>query len=440
MNAQSSAGVFNPRTVLVMLVFGAAVFFAMLYFIGAGLTGNTPNDGGGHGGGRGLNGYYAMAEYLEAEGHDVSRSRSRSAHDDGALLVLTPPHSADAGQLAQIIGDRRYVGPTILVLPKWQAVAIPRQAQAGTATKEGWVQIIGAQVPRWAEGISATAPLDLQISRVESRTWTAPGREGALPDPETIQTMSSGAIAAIARDAKGQTLAGYLDDGDYPSLGDMAGGGRPAARPERGPDRKTGKSYHDIYPLVIIAEPDLVNNWGFTGQANAAFVHALVDAAMDDADLPVVFDMTLSGLGTQKNLLTLAFEPPFLAATICLMIALIAVGWRSFRRFGPPLAEGPAIAFGKHQLVTNAAAIIRKTGRYHLLGPPYAVLVAGRIAAALGMKHTVDDAALDRALAGRIKNAPSFADNARILRTSRNPGELLRASQALKSIERLLYQ
>ena len=44
--------------------------------IGAGLTGGNPNDGQASVGGKGLNGYAAMADYLERRGYAVSRVQS----------------------------------------------------------------------------------------------------------------------------------------------------------------------------------------------------------------------------------------------------------------------------------------------------------------------------------------------------------------------------
>ncbi|MFA7596104.1 MAG: DUF4350 domain-containing protein, partial [Novosphingobium sp.] len=153
-------------------------------------------------------------------------------------------------------------------------------------------------------------------------------------------------------------------------------------------------------------------------------------------------DLTLNGLGRSANLLTLAFTPPFLAATICLIIAGIIIGWRALRRFGPPLAEGRTIALGKRQLVINSAGFIRRTGRLHLLGPPYAALMRARIAQLLGLRRQQEASALnmqiDHRLLGQGVDRPAFSDLVRQLAESRGTHELLQAAQALKQIERKL--
>ena len=99
-------------------------------------------------------------------------------------------------------------------------------------------------------------------------------------------------------------------------------------------------------------------------------------------------------------------------------------------------------ALGKGQLVANSAGLIRRSGRLHLLGPPYAALMRRTIAARLGLKPQADDArtdaAIDRALSARGLSDTPFAALAARLASARKPHELLRAADALKSIERKL--
>ncbi|WP_114521568.1 DUF4350 domain-containing protein [Altererythrobacter sp. ZODW24] len=434
-------GAFNPRVVLVLLLFGFAAFLATLYFIGTGNTGRDVNDGGGHVSGSGLNGYAALADYLEAEGHEVTRSRSQGALDDYGLLVLTPTHYVDGEELGQIIENRRFMGPTLIIMPKWHAARIPAGLPGAGEAKDGWVVLQGASAADLDIGLPVLDDLDAKVEFEESKdgatvskpsgplqTWRSNGRAGKLPSNKALQTISSGGVVSLVRDSKNQTLAGYVDDGYYSSLIDMA---------ER-PEPEDDDFDYSQYPVIIVAEPDLLNNWGFSNRANAELAHELIDAAMNYDDGPIIFDMTLNGLGTSKNLLTLAFSPPFLAATICLIIALIAIGWRAFRRFGPPVHEGRQIAFGKSQLVENSAGFIRRAKRLHLVGAPYASLMSGRIAEALGLRSADDISLVEDALAKRAPDAPSYSENVRKLREARDPGEMLRSAQALKSIERML--
>src|SRR5207253_11359648 len=88
----------------------------------------------------------------------------------------------------------------------------------------------------------------------------------------------------------------------------------------------------------------------------------------------------------------------------------------------------------------NAAGLIERSRRLHLLGPPYAALIAARIAARLGVRDPQPDTR--DAAAARLLDARGIAADypARLdaLRSARKAAELIRAAGALKSIERTL--
>jgi hypothetical protein len=440
--ANSSANPFNPRAVLALVLLGAALFVALLYLIGSGMASGSINNGGSHVGGKGLTGYAALADLLEKRGYSVSRARSAARLDDPGLLVLTPPLDGDADKLNDILAKRRRKGPTLLVLPKWetmQASAAKGQAKA----RKGWVVLGAARSPGWGNAIKDLGVLDLKLDALHglSSGWHGLGRDGALAAPQAAQTMSSGSMVALVRDGNGQMLAGYLDDsGAYPQLDQDAGVSVSTANDE------------ELQPLVIIAEPDLLDNYGLADRDRAMLALALIDSSMEHKQLPVSFDLTLNGFARSANLLTLAFTPPFLAATLCLLIASLAVGWRAFLRFGPPRSAGRAIAFGKRALIANAAGLIRRTRRFHLVAAPYADHARERLAHALALPRIADvaatEAAIDRALAARAKSssqltdppltAPPFTDAAARLRAARRPAEIIKAAQDLHSLERTL--
>jgi hypothetical protein len=243
--------------------------------------------------------------------------------------------------------------------------------------------------------------------------------------------MTSGSMVALVRDGNGQMLAGYLDDtGTYPALDDDAGVSSSSANDE------------DLQPLVIVAEPDLLNNYGLADRDRALLALALISSAMEHRHLPISFDLTLNGYARSANLLTLAFTPPFLAATLCLLIAALVVGWRGFLRFGPPRSAVRAIAFGKRALIANAAGLIRRSRRLHLVGAPYADHVRERLARALALPRIADaaatEAAIDRALATRTGSPTPFSLAAARLRAARRPAEIVKAAQDLHSLERTL--
>lgn len=420
-----TGSVFNPRVVLGLVLFGAAAFFATLWFIGSGQTSSGSNNGASHAASRGLTGYAALADLLEAQGREVRLSRSRGSADDMALLVLTPPQRADGEEIAEILQSRRYVGPTLLILPKWNGIAVPQTVSRG---RKGWVALAGASGPQWVDEIKGELALEAEIGPLlaPGSDWRGLGLSGALPDRTKVQGLTGGTRVGLAWDSTGRDLVAYFDDG----------GCYPVLDAEAGVDTRLPEDCDsDRWNVTAVAEPDLFNNYGMADRERALLASRVVEAAMEGEDLPVIFDLTLNGLGGTRNLLSLAFAPPFLAATLCLAIALLVVGWRAFNRFGPPLAETRPIAFGKHRLVANSAGFIRRARRLHLLAEPYAALVGRRLAKALGLKHS-DEAAIDAALARRAPDAPSFSHQATVLREARGPADILRAANALRSIER----
>jgi hypothetical protein len=420
---------FSPRAVLARLAVGGVAFLVLLYALGAGWTGGRDRNGGAHAAANGLNGFAGLVKLLEASGEDVQLSRGEARLDDTGRLVLTPPTSADGKTLSEIVEARRYIGPTLLILPKWMAV--PADAVRQLDAPRGWVVLGGPFAPPWLHEIEGFGEAKLEVA--ERKRWAGMGLTGALPEPRQVLALDSPDVLPLVTDETGDVLAGYLDDGGaYPVL-DKAGGF--PARDLRDEDLDTER-----WALVIVAEPDLLNNYGMADAARAELAMKIVHAAKEGQDLPVVFDLTLAGLGGSRNLLTLAFAPPFLAATLCLILAALVIAWRAFRRFGPPAAEAPALAMGKRQLAGNAAALVERAKRWHLLGPPYAALVAARLAVTLGIREAepaAREAAIARVLAARGIE-PDYAARAQALRRGRHPAELLRAAGALWTIERTL--
>ncbi|TGS31661.1 DUF4350 domain-containing protein, partial [bacterium M00.F.Ca.ET.180.01.1.1] len=98
----------------------------------------------------------------------------------------------------------------------------------------------------------------------------------------------------------------------------------------------------------------------------------------------VMFDLTLHGVGQKYDLAKLLIEPPFLALTLSVLVAAALAFLHGLGRFGPPRAEGRAIAFGKRALVDTTATLLRRAGRLQGLGDRYAALVRQRAGALLG--------------------------------------------------------
>lgn len=398
---------FSPFTVAALVLAGGGMLLAMLLMAGSGLLMGELNNGDAHGGGRGLNGYAAFYRLLDASGYDVALGRDESAIRQPGLLVLTPPQGAKGEDIAKIVATHRAIGPVLLITPKWLAAAPSAQRKG---VQKGWVELTGVAAPAWTGFLD---DVTVTIAPATPQARDDLGHIVTLPYPDQVLSGEGDRLVDWVRDGNGRTLAGEVDSGE-------------------------------THPLVVLFEPDLANNAGMARRENADLMGAIVHDLLPAGQRLITFDVTLNGLGRSPNLLTLAFTPPYLAATLCLLLAALAAGWRAFHRFGPALTEARALNFGKQALADNAAGLIRRTGRWRLLPVPYADATRDRIVAALGLSPHADraanDAAIDRALHARAPLSEPFTAALTRLRAARRPQDILRAAQTLHAIERMLIR
>lgn len=421
---------FARGTLLGMVLIGLLAFVALLY--GLGTPGGPVNDGGGHAGGRGLNGYAALAAMLEADGRPVQQVRSKQALNRPGLLILTPPAQADGEKIANIVSARRTIGPTLVIAPKWQALRLPGKGLFAKSRPRGWIRIVGTALPEW-KGFADEVTVQTTPAGGDGR-WhsvSGDGASGPLPDAAQVESAKGKGLIVLVTSGQGRVLAAYAEDaGSYGALDAWAG-------MAPGEDKT-------LYPLVYVFEPDLLDNWGLADRDTGLLALRLIDATLPDRSQPVLFDLTLNGLGASPNLLTLAFQPPFLAATACLLMALLAIGWRAFLPFGPRLIRPPAIPAGKTALIATSAALIHRAGRLHLIAAPYADAVRERLVLALGLPRgrdpAVTEAAIDAAQARRGLDGPPFSTLAARLRSARHPHDLASRARALQTLEKDLMR
>lgn len=440
---------FGVRSTLALIVTGFIAFIVLLAWMGTGAPPGT--DGGAHGLGKGIIGYAGLAAMLDADGRKVGFNRVPGHTGGTELLILTPLAYADAKEIAAQVHPRRAgLGPTIVVTPKW--FATPLQSDPRTPAdprKKAWASVFGA--PRapagWSTIVGAGTPVwsgfldHIGVALGNARTplahgWhTFDGTHGPLPDDRVV--LSGGGsdddghpLIPLIRAGDGRILAGYFADGGaYPALDAMA------AVASTGDDVTR-------QPLIMVFEPDVLNNRGLADRATGLLAQRLITAAAGNDQRPVVFDLSLAGLGSPRNLFTLAFTPPFLAATICLIMTMAGSIWRGFIRFGPAQLGAPGAAAGKIALITGGAALVLRAGRYRLLAAPYADAARERLQHALGLPRARPEAETDAAIA-RIQHAAApdtmpFGEAVERLRTARTPAAITARAAALHRIEQAL--
>ena len=370
MSAQASP--FRRTTIMIMFAVSFAAFVALLYGLGMGDPLASGKNGEAHGASSSIVGYRALAGLLEKTGVPVHYSRSPAGMDKAGLLVLTPGPFTPAAEIDAIIQQRAYAGPTMIILPKWQVASDQKLPKGWVYRGDLWGAEPGVEMledtTEASISIEEKAPPGKSVASAVGGSVKAPAKPVMIRG-DSIRTIVPGPSARGA-------LVAYIDDGGVYAQLD---------RLDESQITDPDEIDESFYPVVIVADADLLNNAGMADKQTARHALALVRATATASDGSVTFDLTLNGLGHAENLLTLAFSPPFLSATICLITAALAAAWMAFNRFGPPVTERRSMNFGKTALVNNSAAFIGRMRRDYLVADPYAAMIRRQAAEAIGI-------------------------------------------------------
>jgi hypothetical protein len=388
--APTADGAFKLVTVIVLVAIGIIGFIAIALTSTYMPSGETGGSGGGHALSNAATGFSGVVQLERAMGREVSVIRDDTELSRAGLMVLTPLTAATP--MGETLTRRRNM-PTLVVLPKWDTVR--------DRTHPGWVGETGLLPPQEPYGVLAPAN-KLTIERAkDDKGGGALVAAGFLTSdirfspPKSLQTMSGAKLKPLIVDASGKIVLGQIGD----------------------------------EPLYVLADPDLLANMGLADAANAASAVAVLDQLKEDGD-PLAFDVTLDGLGRPPSPLRLAFDPPFLAMTLTLFVAMLLAGWQAFARFGPTARRDRAIAFGKTALVDNSAALISKARRQARLGGRYVEVIRERAITAFGVPSRLHGPAIDSYL-DKLSGRRRFTELAQAVEDANDKTSLIAAAQAL---------
>jgi hypothetical protein len=366
---------FSGRAVLVMVLAGVFAFAAFIVLLAYAPDLRKSGDGGGHALSRSAAGYAALVQLARAQGLTVQLVRGgRDLPNNRIYRVLTPGVDADPAVLCRALQRRGAHERVLVVLPKWRTQRDPAHP--------GWVRRAGlVPAARVQALLGDRVKLDLQRAQgvASTRVTVDLGDRAAyvrsIGSIDQLQTAapSPGARAAVIDD-QGRALLLVLSD-----------------------------------DTAVLTDPDLFNTQGLKHPDRARLAIDILKGLAGTA--PIVFDLSVNGVGGDRNVLKLAFEPPFLAATLCAALAAALIGWHAASRFGAPRPSGRALAFGKSALADNSAALLRLAGREPHMAAPYAHLTLEIARRAVGVPRTLEresaQAMLDR-LSGQA-GAPQTA-------------------------------
>jgi len=252
----------------------------------------------------------------------VSRSDSGDKAKHGLLIIAEPTVTDDASRdrLSELVES---APNTLVVFPKWYGSA-----------ERGKTWIEDASLLPIDEVAPVIAALKLEQTATIERSW-APVDWGVdhrftrpvIREPQLIATQG---LDAIAADRAGRQLL--------------------------------GQTLRDDHTLTVLADPDVLNNFGLRTAENARFAIDLIDELRHDG--PVVIDETMHGYAQQPSLLRTLFRFPLVLATLQVLVCAALAVWAAMVRFGPRRAAPPPIAPGKDFLIRNTAALLHYGGHH----------------------------------------------------------------------------
>jgi hypothetical protein len=346
-------------------------------------------------------GYAGMVTYLRGLRFPTRLERSRLNPDlNRTVLVMTPPVDISAEEIASY----PHTDPLVLILPKWQAT--------GSRKGRGWVVVDSILLD---DTVSALIPEAWQGSGFRLASAT-----GSKSFDLTYQSYVYNVAEKFGRSAQIERPRAIYGDDWFTVVAGPDGGALIAKNKNR-----------NVY---VVADPDLMNNAGIAN-VNQARLLAYFFNDIGIEDKQIVFDLTLNGMERQPNLIRLLYEPPFLGASLCLMLGFILIAAQALVRFQPARDPTRAFVMGKTALADNTAGLILMGQRETSLAMPYADLVRSQVMKALGIAPREDKAhvhaTLDRAsqMVGSQLRVSDLIETAERVATTQ---DLLQVSQRLQ--------
>jgi hypothetical protein len=399
------ASPFNGRVML--FVIGAAIlsFVGYLFLSAYAPEMKSGSDGRGHAYSNAAIGYSGIVKLREALGRSPNVVRDTKGLETDRLVVATPEFGTDPDALAKLVTDRD-TRPTLIVLPKRTARPNP--------LKKGWV------VGREIAPASDVAGLVSKVAGVTVKQHRAEVPETYYSEWAPDVRFAKG---AVVQTIEGEQIESYISDDE----GRILLGGLRRATTEG--SKEEGDD--DYTPVYILSDPDVLNNLGLGDPHMAYAASGILDGLSTDKTKEVEFDVTLNGFAATRGLLKLAFEPPFLALSICLFVAALMALANGLMRFGPPLREGRAVAPGKGALVSNTADLLRLAGHEADIGGRYAALSRDAAAHALGLPPGMSADVVTQRLDRVTRAGPPFSALAASADNASTTDDMLAAARAL---------
>lgn len=292
-------------------------------------------------------GHQAAVELLRELGLGVLSRQSPGGGTDAAhpLVVAEPDPSLGGGseRLEALWREARDRGaPLVIVLPKWS----PGPPQEGRKEWLAKVDLMPVEQVSWFVRRFEDPDLRVSAQRVRrARDCQARWRPEDEPTPLGIRIDEAAQLLAPQK-------------GLDPIV--WCAGGLLVAR-RLAASGKDDEDAGDRPQVVVVADPDLLNNHGLGQGENAAAFYQLLATALDAKG--VVFDETIHGFNRTRGLIAEALRFPMVLGVMQGLLLLGLVLWAGMGRFGKPLPVTLGLARGKEVLIGNTAELL--AGGHH---------------------------------------------------------------------------
>ncbi|MBO9708125.1 MAG: hypothetical protein J7521_07925 [Caulobacter sp.] len=338
---------FSPKVVLGMILAGVFAFSTLVVLSTYAPDLQSGDDGRGHALSKSSVGFQGMVRLLRLQDTSVLVARRNLSGEEPGLIIFTPETGVSRDTYMKALLSSR----TLVVLPKWRGG--PDRRHAGWVENLDHVSEKDAKALLKAVGVP-TATLSVGKGRAEVRLVGAAGGlgEGAAFDTGPItdlQSLSGPGLQPVLSTADGRVvLARRMPTDTY-----------------------------------FLADPDLLDNMGLKDIRTAKAGVGVIGLLRKPGQV-VAFDVTLNGFSRSRSVLKLAFEPPFVGATLCLAAAAALMGLHAAARFRAVRRGERALALGKAALVDNSAGLIRMARREPAMIGRYAEQQLAAVVRALG--------------------------------------------------------
>lgn len=151
--------------------------------------------------------------------------------------------------------------------------------------------------------------------------------------------------------------------------------------------------------IWVLADPDLMSNYGFGQGDNALFMITLLNTLRHwnntDSGAPIVFDEVVHGFEQpESSPLRLIVTFPFSIITILVCLTGIFAALAGVSRFGAPRRPKPDQDFGKAGLIHNGARLLDYAGHHTIVLQRYVRMTIFSVGQSLHAPANLSDAAL----------------------------------------------